>query len=121
MPKRTSPNGVMSPGEAARYLGISLTALRRWAAEGLVQSDRTEGGHRRYNAADIKKIKARLAGTLNRRDFAAAAGVSEETVTRLAKRGRLTQVVNPGGAVRYRRSDAVKVRTRRRGGARDDS
>jgi len=38
----------LSPRDAAAKLGISADTLRRWEARGLIASDRTPGGQRRY-------------------------------------------------------------------------
>ena len=35
--------------EAAKYLSVSISTLRRWEREGKIQPDRTKGGHRRYS------------------------------------------------------------------------
>lgn len=37
-----------SIGEAANYLGVSTSTLRRWEKEGKIASERTKGGQRRY-------------------------------------------------------------------------
>ena len=37
-----------SIGEAANYLGVSVSTLRRWEKEGKITSERTKGGQRRY-------------------------------------------------------------------------
>lgn len=39
--------------EAAKELGVAQETLRRWEAEGKIISERTKGGHRRY---DISKL-----------------------------------------------------------------
>ena len=40
---------LVSTGEAALMLGVSIGTLRRWDREGLWTADRrTVGGHRRY-------------------------------------------------------------------------
>jgi excisionase family DNA binding protein len=41
--------------EAARILGVSITTLRRWDQEGKLASERTPGGHRRYDLAQLKQ------------------------------------------------------------------
>ena len=38
----------VTPKEAAQNLGVSVSSLRRWEAEGKVKSIRTPGGQRRY-------------------------------------------------------------------------
>ncbi len=48
----------LSIGEAALYLGVSISSLRRWdAQQELVPDYRTPGGHRRYS---IKKLQTLL-------------------------------------------------------------
>ena len=44
-------------GEAAEALGVSITTLRRWEAEGKLIPERTAAGHRRY---DLSKLKPEL-------------------------------------------------------------
>lgn len=44
---------LLSIGEAAQYLGVSVDTVRRWEAEGKIESIRTEGGHRRFSAAAL--------------------------------------------------------------------
>jgi excisionase family DNA binding protein len=46
----------VSTGEAARALGVGLTTLRTWAAEGKVTpAYRTPGGHLRWDLADLRR------------------------------------------------------------------
>ena len=40
--------------EAALLLGVSITTLRRWEAEGKITSERTMAGHRRYDPSKLK-------------------------------------------------------------------
>jgi len=47
-------NRLVTIGQAAKILGVSIMTLRRWDEAGRLVSIRTEGGHRRY---DISKIK----------------------------------------------------------------
>lgn len=44
----------MSIGEAAKALGVSITTLRRWEAEGRLIPEHTSGGHRRYDLVQLK-------------------------------------------------------------------
>ena len=43
-----------SIGEASKALGVSITTLRRWEAEGRLIPEHTAGGHRRYDLAKLK-------------------------------------------------------------------
>lgn len=47
----------ISINEAAKLLGVSADTLRRWEEEGKIQSERTEGGHRRYDVAKLLNRK----------------------------------------------------------------
>ena len=54
-------NNLMSPGEVARLLGVSLSSMKRWAIEGLIPcSHRTLKGWRRYSPADVEVLRAKL-------------------------------------------------------------
>jgi len=45
---------LVSIGEASKVLGVSVTTLRRWEAEGRLVPEHTSGGHRRYDLAKLK-------------------------------------------------------------------
>ena len=47
-------NRYVAIGEASETLGVSITTLRRWEAEGKLIAERTAGGQRRYDLAKIK-------------------------------------------------------------------
>ncbi|MDR0273953.1 MAG: IS607 family transposase [Burkholderiaceae bacterium] len=47
-------NRLVSISEAARTLGVSITTLRRWEANGQLPAVYTAGGHRRYDLAKLK-------------------------------------------------------------------
>lgn len=55
---------LLTIGEAAKELGVSITTLRRWESQGrLVASERTKGGQRRYDLSTLRPDavhKARL-------------------------------------------------------------
>jgi diguanylate cyclase (GGDEF)-like protein/PAS domain S-box-containing protein/excisionase family DNA binding protein len=46
----------LSLGQAARALRISTTTARRWADDGRLGATRTSGGHRRFAAADVRRL-----------------------------------------------------------------
>ena len=50
-------NRLISIGEAAEALVVSITTLRRWEVEGKMNPERTASGHRRY---DLTKLKPEL-------------------------------------------------------------
>lgn len=50
-------NRLIAIGEAAEALGVSITTLRRWEAEGKIIPERIASGHRRY---DLTKLKPEL-------------------------------------------------------------
>ncbi|MFC0709293.1 IS607 family transposase, partial [Azorhizophilus paspali] len=45
---------LVSIGEAAKALGVSITTLRRWEASGKLVAEHTAGSHRRYDLAKLK-------------------------------------------------------------------
>ena len=53
-------NRLVKIGEAAKILGVAITTLRRWEASGDLVSERTTGGHRRYDVTKLKPDLLRL-------------------------------------------------------------
>jgi putative resolvase len=50
---------IVSIGDAASELGISVKTLRRWADSGKIRSERSPTGQRRFYLSDIKRITPR--------------------------------------------------------------
>jgi excisionase family DNA binding protein len=50
----------LSTSQAAEALGVSLGTIRRWSDMGYLESYRTPGGQRRFNADQIDRFLARL-------------------------------------------------------------
>lgn len=48
---------VLTPGTAARLLGVDPKTLTRWDKAGKIESFRTPGGHRRYRREVIDAIR----------------------------------------------------------------
>ena len=46
----------MSPGQAARMLGVSPKTVNRWANEGRIPCAVTLGGHRRFRVDVIRAV-----------------------------------------------------------------
>lgn len=47
----------LTPGEAARILNVSPITIRHWANNGLIETRFTAGGHRRFKAIDIERLR----------------------------------------------------------------
>jgi hemerythrin len=56
MAPRDLDRATINTAEAARSLQVSSAALKRWAAAGLIPSQRTKGGHRRFRAEDVRAL-----------------------------------------------------------------
>lgn len=54
----------LSVSAAARLLGVSVSSLRAWAADGLVPHERTPGGHRRFDREQLRAWMADRGGEL---------------------------------------------------------
>lgn len=52
----TPDHELMLPAEVARLFGVARKTVERWADVGLLQVVRTPGGHRRYIAADVRRL-----------------------------------------------------------------
>jgi MerR family transcriptional regulator, redox-sensitive transcriptional activator SoxR len=70
MTMSTKGSRLFTVGEIARRAGVATSALRFYEAEGLIESERTEVGHRRYHADVLRRVSfirtAQLVGlTLN--------------------------------------------------------
>lgn len=59
-------------GEAAEALGVSITTLRRWEADGKLAAEHTAGGHRRYDLAKLRPELYRAADDAARKTIAYA-------------------------------------------------
>jgi excisionase family DNA binding protein len=47
---------MMSLGEVCRVLGVSQNTLRRWDKKGLIATERTPGGQRRFPVAEVHRL-----------------------------------------------------------------
>ena len=55
-PGRQPPLGEtdwLTLGQAARYLGVAQSTIRKWSDSGRLRAFKTPGGHRRYRRADL--------------------------------------------------------------------
>ncbi len=59
---RLAPSGEpdwLTVGQAAKYLGVAQSTIRKWSDQGRVPAFYTPGGHRRYRRADLVKFLER--------------------------------------------------------------
>ena len=49
---------LLTIGEAARMLGVSVDTIRRWSDSGRIPAVVLPSGHRRYRAEDIRNLRA---------------------------------------------------------------
>ena len=46
----------ITTSEAAKILGVTSRTVRNWASEGKLPCTYTEGGHRRFSAAEVQSF-----------------------------------------------------------------
>src|SRR5262245_31919241 len=58
-------------GQAAEMLGVSVETLRRWEAEGKLQTERTDGGQRLVDLDEVTRLLAERRSALGERPIVA--------------------------------------------------
>ena len=104
----------MSSKDVALRLGVSQATVLRAVARGLLRPALvTPGGHRRFNAKDVDAFADRLqdepegARLVSTGEAARLLGVSQPTINRAVRRGRLRPTLTtPGG---HRRFDSAEL------------
>lgn len=94
-PEELPEGATLTPAAVARRLGVAAATLRTWDRRyGLGPSEHTAGAHRRYTAADVARLSAMRALTLD--------GVAPAEAARLARDGatgrHLAVVPDPPGS-----------------------
>lgn len=46
----------LTVGQAAKIVGVSVDTLKRYEQRGLIKSERTPTGHRRFLRSDVEKL-----------------------------------------------------------------
>lgn len=93
---------LLAPREAARVLGAGVKTVGRWESQGLLEAARSAGGHRRYTAASVERLRLeREAGFLTAGQAAAVLRVGLSTPGRWADAGKLTGYRTKGGRRRF--------------------
>ncbi len=62
VPERRMPTGDsdwLTLGQAARFLGVAQSTIRKWSDQGRVPAFYTPGGHRRYRRSDLETFLSR--------------------------------------------------------------
>src|SRR6188472_4402456 len=57
--RRLAPAGEpdwLTLGQAAKYLGVAQSTIRKWSDQGRVPAFYTPGGHRRYRRSDLDRF-----------------------------------------------------------------
>lgn len=82
----------MSIGEASKALGVSITTLRRWEAEGRLVAEHTAGRHRRYDLAKLRPEWFHAVDTANRRTIAYARVSSQDQKADLERQKQVLEL-----------------------------
>ena len=54
------PTDWLTLGQAAKYLGVAQSTIRKWSDQGLVPAFYTPGGHRRFRRRDLDDLPRAL-------------------------------------------------------------
>ena len=76
-------------GQAAKYLGVAQSTIRKWSDQGRVPAFYTPGGHRRYRRADLDRFLASSGPGTRETAGPEVLVVEEEERMREEMRGRL--------------------------------
>jgi excisionase family DNA binding protein len=113
----TSLHRLISSRTAAARLGVSQSTVLRAVARGsLLPAVTTPGGHHRFRLQDVERLAGNLPGQSSSRDLVRSSeaarllGVSQHTVNRAAREGRLRSAsVTPGGHRRFATSELASA------------
>ena len=83
---------LVSIGEAAKALGVSVTTLRRWEVSGKLVPEHTAGGHRRYDLAKLRPEMFRADVEANRRTIAYARVSSHDQKDDLERQKQVLEI-----------------------------
>jgi excisionase family DNA binding protein len=59
--QRSTESEWLTLGQAARFLGVAQSTIRKWTDQGRVPAFKTPGGHRRYRRMDLERFLERSA------------------------------------------------------------
>jgi excisionase family DNA binding protein len=103
---------LISSNDLATRLGVSRATVLRAVARGLLRpAVVTPGGHHRFLPDDVELPGQALKGLITSREAARLLGISQQTLNRAAREGRLRAAsVTPGGHRRFAASDIADLR-----------
>ena len=61
-PLTTEDEELLTPSEVAAMFRVDPKTVTRWAKAGKLSSIRTLGGHRRYRASEVTRLRAGIPG-----------------------------------------------------------
>jgi len=97
--KSVSKNGLISIGQTAALLGVSIDTVRRWDKAGLIHSIRPDGKNRYFDLKSLEKQK--LSRPLKISEAAEKLSISQSTLRRLEKKGIIKPERNQYGERLY--------------------
>jgi excisionase family DNA binding protein len=108
---------LISSNDLANRLGVSRATVLRAVARGLLKpAVVTPGGHRRFLVEDFEEFASRAlpdagrAGLVSSKEAARLLGVSQPTLNRAVREGRLRPAaVTPGGHRRFATSELAEA------------
>ncbi len=83
---------MVSIGEAAEALGVSITTLRRWEADGKLVAKHTAGGHRRYDLGELRPEMFRVEDAACRQTIAYARVSSHDQKDDLERQKQVLEI-----------------------------
>ena len=60
--ERPDPDALLTPGEVAELFDVTPKTVGRWHDAGILDGERTLGGHRRFRAGSVYELLDLLAG-----------------------------------------------------------
>jgi len=68
--KPSEKTNLISSGKAASLLSVAPETLRRYERQGLISSEKTSGGHRRFRESELELLKGQLASKTTKEKIA---------------------------------------------------
>jgi excisionase family DNA binding protein len=102
---------LISSNDLATRLGVSRTTVLRAVARGLLRpAVVTPGGHHRFLSGDADLAGGGLTGLITSQEAARLLGISQQTLNRAVREGRVQAAsATPGGHRRYATSEIAAL------------